>query len=139
MKKLLMAIVLAALIVGGGLGIHEASAIAPSAPITVVTTAGGTIVVPQGMAQYQLCVTNTGASNPMYCSIGQVPTTTNFNFFLPAFSSAATPGVPVESTWCGTSVRTEPMTIGTTGSLLAPDTITCIATGGSTTATYFKR
>lgn len=107
---------------------QQAFAIAPSAPITVATATGGTLVVPQGNATYQLCVTNTGATNTMDCSEGQTPTSTNWNFQLAPLAS-----------WCASGAQFEPTHIGSGSSLLPPDAITCLAISGSTTATYFKR
>jgi hypothetical protein len=104
----------------------SAFAIAPASPITVATGAGGTQVVPQGSANNQLCVTNTGATYTIDCSEGQVPTSTNWNFQLAPLAS-----------WCASSARTEPMNIAS--GLLPSEAITCIAISGTSTATYFKR
>lgn len=96
--------------------------------ITVSSSAGGTLVVPAGIAQNQLYITNTGGSNAMYCSYGQTPSATNFNFT-----------VATGTMYSVTSLRANPEVIGSNGGLLMGDAITCIGIGGSTTATYYKR
>lgn len=105
-----------------------AFAFAPSSPITVSTSAGGTLVVPQGVKNYYLSVTNTGATNTMDCSIGATPTSTNYTFSLAPLTTQIL-----------TSARLEPTNLGVTGSLAPPDAITCLAISGSTTASYEAR
>ena len=98
----------------------------PSASVSVTSSAGGTLVVPQGN-KYVLWMVNTVTSNVADCAIGQTPTSTNWVFQL-----AANGG-----TWMAPQITYAPNEVGQPRTVV--ESITCIGISGSTTIDYYFR